>query len=211
VLTYQTGQKCTNGLTAYLSGLNAAQKAEILKAHNTFRSTIALGKAPGQPGATDMLEMVWDDEVAAKAQAWADHCAFEHDSDAGMATSKFKFVGQNLDIYVSSKKLAKISLSDMVKDLYDEVNLYNGQSAPVSSYVYDDGTGHYTQIAWAKTYALGCGFKVYMDGGMYSYQLTCNYGPGGNYDGDKMYTKGTFDAAKCKNGASATYPGLCKA
>jgi hypothetical protein len=169
-----------------------------------------MGKAPGQPGATDMLEMVWDDEVAAKAQAWADQCSFSHDSDAGMKTSKFKFVGQNLDIYISSKKLTKISLTDMVKDLYDEVNLYNGQSAPVSSYAYDDGTGHYTQIAWAKSYALGCGFKVYMDGGMYSYQLTCNYGPGGNYDGEKMYTKGTFNAANCKNGASATYAGLCK-
>jgi len=156
-----------------------------------------------------MLEMVWDDNVAAKAQAWAEQCVFEHDTDAGMATTKFNVVGQNLDIQLSSKKLSKISLTDMVKDLYDEVNLYNGQSAPVSSYTFNDGTGHYTQIAWAKSYALGCGFKVYQNQGMYAYQLTCNYGPGGNYEGEKMYTKGTFNAANCKKGASSTYQGLC--
>jgi len=194
-----------------LTGLTDAQKAELLKAHNGFISTIALGNAPGQPGATDMLEMVWDDDVAAKAQAWADHCVFEHDTDAGMQTAKFKTVGQNLDIQMSSKKLKTISLTDMVKDLYDEVNLYNGKSAPVDKYAFNDQTGHYTQIAWAKSYALGCGFKAYQDQGMYSYQLTCNYGPAGNYDGQKIYTKGTFDASKCKNGASATYNGLCKA
>jgi len=170
-----------------------------------------MGKAPGQPGATDMLEMVWDDEVAARAQAWADACIYDHDDDNNRKTSKFKFVGQNLVFYSYSSKKSKIDLAEMVKFLYDEVDLYKGASAPVSKYTFDSDTAHYTQIAWASSYALGCGFKVYMEDGMYSYQLTCNYGPGGNFIGDKMYTKGTFNAANCKNGASATYEGLCKA
>jgi hypothetical protein len=169
-----------------------------------------MGKANGQPGATDMLEMVWDDEIAAKAQQWADACVFDHDDDNARKTSKFTYVGQNLDIMMNSKQQTSVDFNAFVKDWYDEVDLYNGASAPVAKYSYDDQTGHYTQIAWAKTYALGCGFKVYKDSGMYNYQLTCNYGPGGNYLGDKMYTKGTFNAANCKNGASATYEGLCK-
>lgn len=32
-----------------------------------------------QPGAQNMQEMVWDDELAAKAQQWANQCTFEHD------------------------------------------------------------------------------------------------------------------------------------
>jgi len=158
-----------------------------------------------------MLEMVWDDEVAARAQAWADACIYDHDADSNRKTSKFSYVGQNLVFYSYSAKKAKIDLSEMVKYLYDEVDLYRGASAPVTRYQDNGQTGHYTQIAWATSYALGCGFKVYMEGGMYSYQLTCNYGPGGNFVGDKMYTKGTFNAAGCKKGASTTFEGLCKA
>jgi len=157
-----------------------------------------------------MLEMVWDDDLAAKAQAWADSCTFDHDSDASRSTTKFKDVGQNLDVALYSKKQTQADFTAFVKDWYDEVNLFNGAAAPTASYKDVDGTGHYTQVVWAKSYALGCGFKVYMDGGMYSYQLTCNYGAAGNWMGEKIYTKGTFDAAKCLKGASTTYQGLCK-
>jgi len=209
VLTYTANAKCANGKTAYITGLTDAQKAEILKSHNAFRSQIAMGSQTGQPGATDMLEMVWDDEVAARAQAWADNCVFDHDGDNDRTTSKFSYVGQNLDIIMESAKLKSIDLSSMVQDWYSEVQLYGG-AAPVSNYQFNQNTGHYTQLVWANSYALGCGFKAYLDGGMYSYQLTCNYGPGGNTIGEKMYSKGTFSADKCANGASSTYAGLCK-
>jgi hypothetical protein len=209
VITYQSGQQCTNGKTAYYSGLTADQKAVVLKAHNDFRAKIALGNAPGQPGATDMLEMVWDDSIATVAQTWADTCAFDHDDDNSRVTSTFDYLGQNLYITQNSAKQTKLDLTTLVKGWYDEVDLLNG-AAPISSYQFDENTGHYTQLAWAKSYALGCGFKVYKDSGMYSYQLTCNYGPGGNFIGDKIYTKGTFNAANCKNGASTSYNGLCK-
>jgi len=158
-----------------------------------------------------MLEMVWDDEVAAKAQARANDCVFDHDDDNNRVTSKFTgYVGQNLDVEYNSAKLKSIDIASMVKDWYDEVKLLNGAAAPVSNYQWNDATGHYTQMIWGNSYALGCGFKVYKDQGYYSYQLTCNYGPGGNTIGQKMYTKGTFNGANCKKGASTAYPGLCK-
>lgn len=44
-----------------------------------MRSTVAQGRVPNQPGAENMQEMVWDNELAAKAQQWANQCTFEHD------------------------------------------------------------------------------------------------------------------------------------
>jgi len=169
-----------------------------------------MGKAPGQPGATNMLEMVWDDNLATLAQNWANVCSFSHDSNSDLTSSTYGDLGQNLVLTESSKKLSTISFTGLVQEWYDEVKLYNGVSAPVNSYVFDSGTGHYTQLVWGNSYAVGCGFMVYSDSGMYAYQLTCNYGPAGNYDGEKIYTQGTFNAGNCKNGASTTYQGLCK-
>jgi len=156
-----------------------------------------------------MLELVWDDALAANAQAWADSCTFEHDTDSSRSTTKFKDVGQNLDEALYSAKQAKVDFTSFVTHWYDEVKLFSG-AAPTASFKDISGTGHYTQIAWAKTSAIGCGFKVYKDSGMYGYQLTCNYGTAGNWIGEKIYTKGTFNAANCKNGASTAYQGLCK-
>lgn len=61
------------------TGVTAADKQQILDAHNLLRSTVAQGQVPNQPGAQNMQEMVWDDELAAKAQQWASECTFEHD------------------------------------------------------------------------------------------------------------------------------------
>jgi hypothetical protein len=202
---------CANGKRALVTGLTLAEKTELLRAHNIYRSMIAQGKAQGQPGAIDMLEMIWDDQVALRAQAWANNCVFQHDDAANRQPTKFKYVGQNLiySSYSSSKQVG--NFTQMVEQFYNEFKLYGGYSAPVSSYQYNAKTGHYTQLAWANSYTLGCGFKKYLDGSWYTYLLVCNYGPGGNYLRQKMYTKGTFNAKNCKKGASTKYKALCKA
>jgi len=203
-----SSEECANGLTAYTTGLTQAQQDEVLKAHNVFRSTVATGQTPNQPGATDMLEMIWDDDLAEKAQSWADQCVFDHDTNSDRETATFNYVGQNLVLTEYSSKKKAVNLTKMIGTWYDEVKKYSG-AAPVKKYKYNANTGHYTQLVWGNSYALGCGFKKYQDSGMYTYQLTCNYGPGGNTVGTKIYTEGTFAAAKCKNGASSTYQGLC--
>ena len=54
-----------------------------------------------------------------------------------------------------------------------------------------DNTGHYTQVAWADTYAVGCGMVSYKIVDKFAYQRIyfCNYGPGGNYVGSAMQAK----------------------
>lgn len=55
------------------------EKRQILEVHNRLRSSVAQGRVPNQPGAQNMQEMVWDDELAVRAQQWANQCTFEHD------------------------------------------------------------------------------------------------------------------------------------
>lgn len=48
-------------------------------------------------------------------------------------------------------------------------------------------TGHYTQLVWAKTTLLGCGFIKYTDGDWKKNYLACNYGPAGNWQDQPVY------------------------
>lgn len=55
---------------------------------------------------------------------------------------------------------------------------------------YDSGPqiAHYTQIVWADTEKVGCGIVSYNTvGSDYKLTLICNYGPTGNWIGEKVY------------------------
>lgn len=56
------------------------------------------------------------------------------------------------------------------------------------SFVFQSGTGHFTQMAWAKTNLIGCGRSSFVKGGFTNEYLVCNYGPSGNVLGQKIYT-----------------------
>merc|ERR1711971_1164426 len=77
-----------------LRGMTDAGKATILAKHNELRRRVAKGEESGQPAAADMRELVWDDELEAIAQRWADQCTFDHDSVRTMLDGTR--VGQNL-------------------------------------------------------------------------------------------------------------------
>lgn len=62
-----------------VSGLSGGEREIILHEHNKLRQLVATGRYPGQPGAENMREIVWDDELAARAQQWANNCEFRHD------------------------------------------------------------------------------------------------------------------------------------
>jgi hypothetical protein len=61
------------------SGITEEERRLILEEHNYLRQTVATGHVRGQPAAQNMQEMVWDDELAARAQLWASECTFAHD------------------------------------------------------------------------------------------------------------------------------------
>jgi len=74
---------------------------------------------------------------------------------------------------------------------------------------FTSSTGHYTQVVWANTYKVGCGFTAYEGSdGWYNKYYVCNYGPGGNIIGGSMYEEGD-PCTKCPGENSQCNNGLC--
>ncbi|XP_063227592.1 venom allergen 5-like [Bacillus rossius redtenbacheri] len=183
-------------------GLTCHDRQVILDSHNKMRQSVALGRVSGQPAATDMQEMVWDDELAAVAQNWADQCTLAHDGSRNVA--RFK-VGQNIaSTWTTRTNLEPAAdFPRQVLAWFDEVRDYGFYSTGFSH-----KTGHYSQLVWADTYLIGCGYSYYYDPAKgYTKMYVCNYGPGGNIIGLKPYTVGNPSCAV----PSKRYQGLCAA
>ena len=189
-----------------------SEKQFILDEHNRYRRIIATGKKekedhPLQPTASNMLELVWDKELAAIAQRWADQCKFQHDK---CRDSKSFSSGQNLAIKWSTGRF-EMPIKDFIFGWYDEVKKFNTES--VNRYTFDTRSGHFTQMIWAKTQYVGCGASYYEDSTLVENTqvafLVCNYGPAGNYETMKIYEIGepcsTCPAGtKCKDELCST-------
>ncbi|GFQ65657.1 hypothetical protein TNCT_700941 [Trichonephila clavata] len=200
----------------------------ILKLHNKYRSRVALGqetKAGGLPTASDMLEMVWDEELAGIAQKWANNCLTKHDCNECREVANFP-VGQNIR---TSKQACytsqcvkpsdrKHDWGKTVKSFYDEVNDYDKSWLSLFEDREEVDIGHFTQVVWAKTWRIGCGFAAFVKGKTYTKFYVCNYGPAGNIEDAPVYEQGKPGSAcpinSCVRGETCTggkdYPGLCK-
>ena len=75
---------------------------------------------------------------------------------------------------------------------------------------FEHNIGHYTQMLWADTTLVGCGYTRYFSGGWWKELYTCNYGPAGNVLDQQMYAPGEA-CSRCPAGASCSkhYRGLC--
>ncbi|EDR15062.1 uncharacterized protein LACBIDRAFT_228207, partial [Laccaria bicolor S238N-H82] len=100
-----------------------------LSAHNAVRA---------QHGAAALS---WSDNLASKAQKWANGCKFEH-SGAYLA-----FKTENLAAGTGSA----YNIAAAVKSWTDEVSEYNSNN-PVPS--------HFTQVVWKGTSQVGCAVKL---------------------------------------------------
>ncbi|XP_011645541.1 venom allergen 3-like [Pogonomyrmex barbatus] len=172
-------------------GFNDAQKKIIVKKHNELRRKVASGQEksgrPGpQPAAKNMPDLKWDDELEKIAQRWADQCNFSHDECRDV--DRFS-VGQNIamsSMSSSGTESDETRLNNMIQMWYNEVKMFDRNQ--ISNYKFDVNTGHYTQLVWAKTRLIGCGRISYKKPNDWKIlYLVCNYGPSGNYIGEKIY------------------------
>ena len=128
----------------------------ILAGHNRVRADV--GVAP----------LVWNDSLAASAQAWADHLAaenrFYHDPDPN-GTWGENLAGVTLP-------LPDVPMAERQEGWFSEMNNYHGQTdAPTA--------GHYTQVVWNSTTSVGCGTATNATWDF----LVCRYNPPGNTGG----------------------------
>ena len=150
-------------------GGEPAELAGILAAHNEVRA--AHGVAP----------LSWDPELAAIARDWAAGCRDQDepigliDHNPGRSDAFGSYVGEN--VYGSS---GPTDGPAAVESWADEEPDYDHESNTCSGIC-----GHYTQIVWAASTALGCGLHA-CDGLTYGFTIVCDYAPGGN-DGGRPY------------------------
>ncbi|KAL3318466.1 hypothetical protein Ciccas_002878 [Cichlidogyrus casuarinus] len=157
------------------SQLSQNDREKFLSEHNVRRQLLKNGQLPNQPQAASMPDLVWDSTLETSAQLLADSCIFGHDSYSARATKQFTYVGQNI---------AGIPfLFASVGAWFNEHSIYNYTSNSCRGIC-----GHYTQIAWANTTNLGCGYKYCHSSNFpYGFYVVCNYGPAGNFNNQKPY------------------------
>jgi len=113
----------------------------MLDKHNALRRKVARGEQSGQPAAANMRQLVWNDELAAIAQRWADQCMDDcpasasicHEKDlisnpTGFENLRNKLdgtkVGKNIGITVGTGVSGISSfLTETIQDWYDESSL----------------------------------------------------------------------------------------
>lgn len=199
-------------------GLTDAAKEAIVEAHNEQRRKIARGEETHgpQPAASNMKKLVWNDEIAAIAQRWADQCTFDHDKVRNKEDGTW--VGQNAYERASNQMKDKETLMNEVANeatlaWYNEVESPGFNSAHINPFKFDAAAGHYTQVVWADTEEIGCGFTYYeepvgppiMNFIAHKSLTICNYAKGGNAQNKPMYLTGPAcsacpDGYSCKDG-----------
>ncbi|CAL4080198.1 unnamed protein product, partial [Meganyctiphanes norvegica] len=211
-----TESACSN---IRVQGLTEAEKTKVLDLHNQYRAKVALGEEtrgnPGpQPSASNMRQLSWNDELALVAQAWANTCPTDHDCSACRRIFQHDYqVGQNLFWHWGWE--ADEKWDEAMSGFYDEVaDVPESLVKAYGTVIIYNQIGHYTQIVWGDTNAVGCGSVSYgpckREGQYYEHckVYSCNYGQAGNWLGLPIYNEGP-PASDCPRGTSEEYSGLC--
>ncbi|XP_052276294.1 cysteine-rich venom protein latisemin-like [Dreissena polymorpha] len=143
------------GWVGACDGLEPDVQELILEAHNTVRRAVT-------PTASNMQLMSWDESIANLAQRWAENCVWGHDTN-DTDIGRFSF-GQNI-----AQSSGNLDWNKAISNWANEKNVY--------TYNGDNGgkvVGHYTQIVWAESSKVGCGYARCNGRNYY----VCNYGPG---------------------------------
>jgi len=184
------------------AALSPDEKKSVLDLHNVLRQRIAYGQATDKsgkalPSAADMSGMYWDDTVANTAQAFVNGCPSGHDPNN-------KLYGENM----AWGSAGFYTPAMLVQMWYDELTNKPGYLAcdpeKFTMDCFNTGIGHFSQLAWANSWKLGCGSAIC--NGML--ELVCRYFNRGNMINSKIYTKGTA-CTKCGPQQQCNDNGLC--
>jgi uncharacterized protein YkwD len=132
-----------------------ADMATLFRQHNEYRSR------HGAP------PMVWNASVARAAANWAMQCRNGHESQSNYGENLMSASSDPIDV----SWLVGIS----TEQWYNEVRYYD-----CSRPGYQAGTGHFTQIVWKSSTALGCAAQRCSQTEGW---VVCRYWPAGNYLG----------------------------
>ena len=150
---------------------NTAQEQEFLSLHNDARREVGVE------------DVVWDESVAAFARAYAARragdCSLQHSDQA--ERDKFGY-GENIAVGFPGSDMTVAAAVQMwvnEKQDYDSATGTCMKGRPEELMC-----GHYTQVVWRNTKAIGCARVKCDNGGIF---VTCNYTPAGNVLGQRPF------------------------
>lgn len=172
----------------------------------TPKNSTALGEAPITPSATtnsvplrpstmlaahntvrnvhNLTPLRWSADLAAQAQHWSEVLQKE---DCIMRHNLETLDGEN----IFWQKQQGGDLQNLISTENDAVTWWAAEEA---DYTYTTNScapntvcGHYTQIIWANTTAIGCGVSSCVDTTARTDIWVCRYSPAGNIEGEKPY------------------------
>jgi len=199
------------------SAVTDAEKAYIVERHNELRRGIAKGEdtVSDMPNAANMMELEWDDELATIAQGWANQCYYAHDECRLTSDGCYDGVGQNIAVQGSTKAGEAVEWSAAIQMWYDEIEDYDKSWAEIfTSPGKNSGVvGHFTQVVWANTHRIGCGYIEFygsqpLGKNYYNRYYVCNYATGGNWKNQPVYQIGS-PCSKCPKNSECN-DSLCK-
>ncbi|VVD01845.1 venom allergen 5 2-like [Leptidea sinapis] len=176
-------------LVKCLNGLSCEQIKAFVDGHNERRLQLARGEVPNQPAAALMKSVVWDAELAAKAQKWASNHKFSHNPNRTVGSKRF-FTGENIYWSASTDKTFILDPNSAMESWFNEYKDYKYRPLEISDFQSKKMIGHYTQMVWSDSVYIGCGISKIEKNGFLNYYVVCNYGPAGNYLGQPPYVEG---------------------
>ncbi|KAL1477200.1 hypothetical protein MTO96_035925, partial [Rhipicephalus appendiculatus] len=198
--------------------VSRAERRLILKAHNDYRSMVATGKLEGFPPAANMLHLLWNEELAAVAQAKAQQCTdgrgtLKHDAPEDRFITRFNKTGQNMAFRRSNVPFNGTDWPAQIKAWFDGYKHYSPSDVNRFWTSPGDSAGHFTQVVWATVRYVGCGYVDYTVAGvavMPHMQLyVCNYAAAGNVLTLPVYRIGDVCSACPNDTACVKKTGLC--
>lgn len=150
-----------------------SNKISAQTASDIENALIVHNKARDQVGVS---YLIWSDKLAEDAQQYAEYLAlnnkFEHSGASGYGENLYWSSGYNSS---SAMKLAS-------EAWYNEIKDYS--YGPVINNQHFSKIGHYTQMVWKNTQAVGIGVAIDPDGDLY---VVARYYPPGNFIGQYPY------------------------
>ncbi|OWF45998.1 peptidase inhibitor 16-like [Mizuhopecten yessoensis] len=158
-------------------GVSAGDAAKYVEAHNEARHR-------ARPTPKDEPDMAWDASLATLAQSYADRCIWGHNAQRSNGQN-YPYVGENLFVTTAQDG---VEPSAAVEAWESEVKDYHFDTMKCNA---GKMCGHYTQVVWHDSTHVGCGVKVCPTLQNSSFKkatlIVCNYGPGGNFQGEHPY------------------------
>jgi len=148
--------------------------------HNQARASVS-------PAAKSMPNIVWDSNIAQFALNYSTQClgsSLMNHNPSRYLSGTNEYVGENIWATTQSINTDPLSLiRSTVSSWVSEAKYYTYASNSCQS---GQQCGHYTQVVWANSVIIGCAL-VSCKNLSYGTTILCDYGPGGNYNGQKPY------------------------